>query len=142
MHPDMYRNARFNEFGTVDLEYNHPLFGWVPFTASPDDTEELGRELHFAVMKSGTVRPYSPPTAEDLRKSLPPLSRKRLLKGLLIIGITEDEVTSRLDNASDRIDWKETLEFNRLDPLLVEVAADFQLPPAQVDSLWVWASTL
>ena len=53
------RNARYNVFGTVDLEYNHPKYGWVWFTASPNDIEDLGRELHALALK-GTVAPYQP----------------------------------------------------------------------------------
>jgi hypothetical protein len=32
--------------GAIDCEINHPHYGWVPFTASPDDVEEHGRALY------------------------------------------------------------------------------------------------
>lgn len=37
------RNLKRNESGTIDLELDHPTYGWVPFTASPNDPEEHGR---------------------------------------------------------------------------------------------------
>jgi hypothetical protein len=54
-----YRNPRYNRFGTIDVEINHPAFGWIPFTASPDDPEEHGR-LMFEQL-APTAAPYEPP---------------------------------------------------------------------------------
>lgn len=33
-----WRNAKYDAAGTITCEINHPLFGWIPFTANPDDT--------------------------------------------------------------------------------------------------------
>lgn len=41
-----YRNPVFSSADTVDCEIEHPIFGWIPFTASPDDPEEMGRALY------------------------------------------------------------------------------------------------
>ena len=40
-----YRNPVYNANGTIDVEINHPDFGWIPFTASPDDPEPHGRQI-------------------------------------------------------------------------------------------------
>ena len=40
-----YRNPTYNENGTIDVEINHPDFGWIPFTASADDCEPHGRQI-------------------------------------------------------------------------------------------------
>lgn len=40
-----YRNATYNARGTIDCEIEHPDYGWIPFTASPDDVEPLGKEI-------------------------------------------------------------------------------------------------
>lgn len=48
-----YRNARWNGLGGIDCEINHPRFGWLPFTASPDDVEEHGRAIFEAIKKAG-----------------------------------------------------------------------------------------
>jgi hypothetical protein len=47
-----YRNPTRNENGTIDCEINHPDFGWIPFTASPDDPEPHGREIFEALKDS------------------------------------------------------------------------------------------
>ena len=44
-----YRNPKMNDDGTIDCEIEHPVYGWVPFTASPDDVEAFGREM-FAIL--------------------------------------------------------------------------------------------
>lgn len=42
------RRAAFAE--AIDLEINHPVYGWIPFGASPHDPEEFGRELYAAAL--------------------------------------------------------------------------------------------
>lgn len=47
----------------IDVEIQHPVFGWIPFTASPEDVEAHGREL-FAMLaagEGGPVADYVPP---------------------------------------------------------------------------------
>jgi hypothetical protein len=55
-----YRNPKYNQWGTFDCEVNHPEFGWVPYTASPDDCEKHGRQL-WEILSKGKVAPYVPP---------------------------------------------------------------------------------
>jgi hypothetical protein len=45
----------------IDCEINHSTYGWIPFTASPDDVEAHGREI-FASLTQGEVAEYVPPT--------------------------------------------------------------------------------
>ena len=52
------RNPIFTASGAIDCEINHPTYGWIPFTASPDDVELHGREL-FGSLK-GSAAPYVP----------------------------------------------------------------------------------
>lgn len=49
----------------IDCEIEHPTYGWVPFTASPDDVEEQGRAI-FAELSVISVAAYAPPTTEQL----------------------------------------------------------------------------
>lgn len=57
------RNPAYNVFGTIDLEVETDRFGWVPFTASPDDAEDFGRELYARAIAGefGAVADYVPP---------------------------------------------------------------------------------
>lgn len=65
------RNAIYNAFGGIDCEINHPKFGWIPFTASPDDSEELGREAHAQIIagEAGAVAPYVAPSTSSEQKA-------------------------------------------------------------------------
>ena len=62
------RNAKDNGNNTFDCEVNHPVFGWIPFTASLDDPEEFGKVIHEELSKSGKyeIKPYTPPSYEEL----------------------------------------------------------------------------
>lgn len=57
------RDPKYNSNGiTIDIEMNHPIYGWIPFTASPNDPEEYGRIIHQACLDGqfGTVAAYTP----------------------------------------------------------------------------------
>jgi hypothetical protein len=59
------------ELTLIDCEIEHEVYGWIPFTASPDDVEAYGREL-FTELSAGEVAPYvappppPPPTQEQI----------------------------------------------------------------------------
>lgn len=57
------RNPKVNQVGTVDLEIDHPAFGWLTFSASPDDVEPHGRDLYARAMAGefGPVAPWVEP---------------------------------------------------------------------------------
>lgn len=48
------RNPNYAESGVINCEINHPVFGWIPFTASQDDSEAIGRGI-FDVVVSGAI---------------------------------------------------------------------------------------
>ncbi|PBC02676.1 DUF4376 domain-containing protein [Mesorhizobium sp. WSM3860] len=73
-----FRNPVYNQFGTIDVEIEHPEFGWIPFTASPDDPEELGGTLFADAAPIAAA--YSPPTVtleESRAAKLAALAEKR-----------------------------------------------------------------
>ena len=57
------RNLSRNKSGTIDMEIEHPKFGWIPFTASQNDIEAHGRELYEMADRGefGEVAPYVDP---------------------------------------------------------------------------------
>lgn len=55
------RNAKYNAYGTIDCEIDHPKFGWIPFTASPDDCEQRGKDIYNALIESGNIEVYVAP---------------------------------------------------------------------------------
>lgn len=56
-----YRSPEYNANGTIDVEINHPDFGWIPFTADQNDVEPHGRQI-FEDLK-GEAQPYQDPEA-------------------------------------------------------------------------------
>jgi hypothetical protein len=54
------RNPKYTATGRIDCEINHPEFGWLPFTASPEDAEPHGREI-FALAEALGPAAYDPP---------------------------------------------------------------------------------
>jgi len=65
-----YRNAKYiNETADViDCEVEHPVHGWIPFTAATGDTgSDIDVDSLILKIKSeGLVEAYTPPTQEEL----------------------------------------------------------------------------
>jgi hypothetical protein len=90
-----FRNARYNAFGLIDCEIDHPQHGWMPFTASPKDVESLGRDIFESAKFSASdyvPSPLTPPTAEQVR-----IERNRLL--------LESDWTQATDAPVDQAAW-------------------------------------
>jgi hypothetical protein len=62
------RNITAIEGGRYDCEIEHPKFGWIPFTASATDCEDLGRSIHGDIKagKWGAAPIYSGPSEAEL----------------------------------------------------------------------------
>lgn len=56
-----YRNPKFTASGAINCEIEHPNHGWIPFTASPDDVEQHGRDIYNRIIAGGGIEPYAPP---------------------------------------------------------------------------------
>lgn len=53
----------------INCEINHPVFGWIPFTASILDVEQHGRDIYNRILSDGNIAEYIPPpdpTTEEL----------------------------------------------------------------------------
>jgi hypothetical protein len=73
-----YRNPIYNRFGTVDCEINHPIYGWIPFTASPEDSEQHGRDLYQKIIAEAEIAPAIEPSDAELAAEIR-AGRDRLL---------------------------------------------------------------
>lgn len=63
-----YRNPTYTADGNIDCEVEHPKFGWIPFTASPDDVEEHGRDLFNRIPPEEVALYVAPPaTPEEVK---------------------------------------------------------------------------
>lgn len=63
------RNVKFNVHGTIDCEFEHDVFGWIPFTATPDDPEQHGRDIHAAIIERGEIAEYIEPIKTQEEKA-------------------------------------------------------------------------
>lgn len=57
-----YRNAQHNDTGGIDCEIEHPVYGWIPFTADPNDPEKHGRDIFVELQD--VAAPYVAPTID------------------------------------------------------------------------------
>ncbi|MER8422471.1 hypothetical protein [Mesorhizobium sp. M1403] len=139
-----YRYPKFNALGSIDMEINHSVHGWVPFTASQRDTEALGRQLYASTR--AIAAPYaSPPepTIEERRAAMPSITPRQLRLTLQSIGITEDAIEAVLVNDPEgKIEWKWATTFSRKHPLINTMGAVFSITPEQIDDLWVFAKAI
>ena len=79
----MIRNPKYTSLdgSIIDVELNHPEFGWIPFTASPDDVEQHGRDIYAAAIAGeyGPIAPYDGPSEEELLEQQVREQRDQLL---------------------------------------------------------------
>jgi hypothetical protein len=104
-----YKNPIFTDTGAIDCEINHPQYGWIPFTASPDDSEKHGRDLYAAILAAGGVAAY---VAPPLPTEAAVLTRQResmscsKMQGILTLGETKwGEVLTYRETAT----WSEKM---------------------------------
>lgn len=137
------RNVAFNAQGTIDLEVEHPTLGWIPFTASPDDPEQYGRDLYAAALTGayGIIGAFTPPppvTIEQLRARAS-LTRMEFFTALEGIGIY-DAVWAMQDDETVaknvRIMLRTASSFERLHPEFVAMAVSMGFSDADMDALF------
>ena len=97
-----FRDAKYNHAGTIDCEINHPVYGWIPFTADPNDVEPYGREI-FEALKS-KAKPYVEykPSKEELSNEARKI-RDNLLKDLDFIVMNPLRWNSFSSNKQEQI---------------------------------------
>lgn len=98
-----WRNPAYNAYGSIDLEINDPSHGWIPFTATPFDAEEQGRNLHAAVLEAGGIAPYRMHalSQEELRATIFAAVQSRLDEFAQSRGY--DDILSAVTYAGDTI---------------------------------------
>ena len=57
------RNHQSTTSGAINCEFNHPEFGWIPFTAVEGDTVGYAPQVWAAVKDRTDITPASPPPA-------------------------------------------------------------------------------
>lgn len=137
------RALKYNEFGSVDMEIDHPDYGWIPFTASPDDIEAHGRELFQSALvgELGPVESYiappAPTAAEILaqKRASATLTRREFFLGLDAMGIYDTVMSATLPRAA-KIELDTATTFERNWPTLVEMSISLGFTDADLDNLF------
>ena len=84
-----YKNAKkINENGDFDCEINHPIHGWIPFTANLSD---IGsnidvKKLHNKILNEKKFQDYTPPSETQINEQkamIIRIERNRLLRDVV-----------------------------------------------------------
>lgn len=135
-HTVLTANVRFQELTSL---------GPIPFSTTADSDTIHGQEIWTKANDGeyGEIEDFVPPTIEEIRTSMPPLTPRQLRLALLSIDVTEAEVDASLaGDPAGMIDWKYATSYLRTYPLLESLGAGFGLTPTQIDDLWTYALTL
>jgi hypothetical protein len=132
------RNIQFNAFGTIDCEIDHPEYGWIPFTASPDDVEEHGRLIYDAALAASPT-PYVPPSPEEVladersRMFCTPAQMRLTLhrKGLL----TQVQAIADSDPEASIV-WEYATQIVRKSPLIDALGGPQGFTAEQIDDIF------
>ena len=135
-----FRNAIYNRHGTIDCEINHPNFGWIPFTASPDDVEDLGKDV-FAAAEKGNVAPYVKP---EVVVSVPDRVTARQFKMQLEKAGLLDAVEAWVGQQEKlvQIAYNNSGTFVRGEPMMQAGFAALGFTEAQADAFFTAAAAL
>jgi hypothetical protein len=141
------RNAKYNAFGTIDCEIEHPVFSWIPFTANPDDVDPIGADVFNAAQSNAAayVAPVIDP-AEALAAERAAMSCSRL-QGRLVLGeatctaldaIANDDLTpwAMRQTINNAIEWRRTSQ------AMTELGYLLGYTDAQMDDLFRLAMTV
>jgi hypothetical protein len=87
--------------------------------------------------------PPPPPTPDELRALMPPLSRLTFRNKFKAAGMTTAVISSAIASIEDesvqedmQIAWEDTQSFGRLEPFVIMVATFAGKTPAQIDTIW------
>lgn len=138
-------NTMFNVKGIIKIsgvEYS------VEHGYSPDDPHGLSPVLKDWIedhpeFPIGAYAPPPPPTLEELRAQIPPLTARQLRLGLVRHGISLSSVTVTIEampagpeKEKAQIEWEYATTFNRMHPLIATVGAALNLTDIQIDAMW------
>lgn len=135
----MVRGAKYNANGTIDCEIFHTEYGWIPFTASPDDSVEFGREV-YELASSMEVAPYE---ADPARLAPFSVSRFQARAALMDAGLLADaEIAVSSMGPLEQLAWSEATEWRRDSPTIAAMSDLLGLTSEQVDELFISASKI
>jgi hypothetical protein len=135
-----YSNPAFNAAGGIDMDLNHPVHGVIPFTASADDVEQLGRTLFDDAQSAATAYTAPAPQPDPVPGSV---SRFQARAALLQSDLLETaEAAIQNGDAITKLVWADAQEFRRASPTVAAIAGVLSLTDSEVDDLFRLAITI
>lgn len=132
------RNAKHDADGSIFVEYEHPQYGWIPFSARSDDVEQLGREL-YALAASGEVADADP-VVTPVPQSVTMRQARLALHGAGLLTAVNAAINAAGEAA--KIEWEYAQEVQRASGLVPAMAAQLGMNDAQLDALFTAAAAL
>lgn len=140
MNNTAFRNAVLLADGRIDCEIEHPVYGWIPFTADAADPEAHGREIHAAAL---ATNPPAAPVVEVPDPVPQVVSRFQARAALHQAGLlTAAEAAVAAADTLTQIAWADAQEFRRNSPTIAALAASIGLTETQIDDLFRQAATI
>ncbi|NTF33892.1 hypothetical protein [Rhizobium skierniewicense] len=123
-----------------------------PSRLVPDNRIVLGIDADWQdikegmLFKDGLLVEAPAPTPEELRASMRSLTPREFRDALIDHDIMPDQVTEAISRIADEKAkakalnaWEYPTQFNRIDPLVGQIASTFGLTPEKVDEMWLEA---
>jgi hypothetical protein len=154
-----YRNPQWSANNFIDCEINHPQFGWIPFTADPNDNGTFFdvAELYNEMKEDPSILPYVPPLPEvpaqiTRRQCAVMMLSQNMITGQEAIlmtqsGIPPANVQTYFDAMPEPqrtmaiIDFA-AVNYYRNNPLLADLMAANGMTEQQVDQFFIDAAAL
>ncbi len=134
------RNAKYNASGSIDVEWDHPDYGWIPFTASPDDDMQHGREIHAQAL-TGSVAAYVAPPA-PMPTEVTAFQARAALAAAGLLGSVNTYMASLPSDDVGRLAWEHAQTFKRTSPTIAGLAPLLGMTDAQLDQLFIAAAQI
>ena len=132
------QNARFNATGGIDMQVEHPVLGWIPYTAREDDVEN--RQALWDLARQSNPEPFveiSPEDALEEERSAMNASRFQLKAALQEAGkLSAFEDALGAAAPVSVLAWAEAASFRRNSPSITELATASGLTDEELDEVF------
>ena len=133
-----FRNPAYNAAGTIDVEFNHPQLGWIPFTASPDDNTEYGPAIYAEAIQ-GEVAEYVPPEPVIPDRVTARQFKLQLLQAGLLASV---EAWIGSQSQAVQIAYNNSGTFVRTEPMMQAGFTALGFTPEQIDAFFTAAAEI
>lgn len=133
------RNPVYAADGGIDCEINHPVYGWIPYSAGNEgEVFDLAKQIGPAPY----IAPALPDPLEAERAGMV-ASRFQTRAALFVAGLLPmvEAAVAKADPLT-KMAWAEAMEFRRTSPTIAKLAAALALDDSTIDELFRSAMTI